>query len=92
MKHKKAPGINVASALDDHQRFASFILLLMAIDKRTSQNRKSKNKKTQLKKDRKVRIKSGPCFYWRLIYHVIIDFSFCNRDYHDRYISIYDPQ
>ncbi len=75
----------VVSALDERQRFAAFVMLLLTVDKQAAPN-KSRSKKYKIKNEdpsssrlRRTSIarpKSGPCFYWRLIYPMLIDCDF----------------
>ena len=95
MTRKKVRAMTVVSVLDDRQRFAAFVLLLLTVDKQTAPNR-NRSKKYKIKNEDPSSSRlagqdaatSGPCFYWRLIYPVLIDCDFSKRDNHDRYHSL----
>ena len=76
MTRKKARAMTVVSVLDDRQRFAAFVMLLLTVDKQAAPN-KSRSKKYKIKNEDNLACKErGPCFYWRLIYPVLIDCDF----------------
>jgi hypothetical protein len=69
MAHKKE-AFAAVSVLTEQQKFASFVMILLTVDKRTAPNRK-RSKKYKIKKEADLaRLTSGPCFYVQLIYHV----------------------
>lgn len=49
MTRKKGRAMPVVSVLDDRQRFAAFVMLLLTVDKQTAPNR-SRSKKYKIKK------------------------------------------
>lgn len=70
MAHKKAQTFAAASVLTEQQKFASFVMILLTVDKRTAPNRK-RSKKYKIKKEADLaRLTSGPCFYMYQVYHV----------------------
>ena len=85
MTRKKTRAMTVVSVLDDRQRLAAFVVLLLTVDKQTAPNRNRSKKYKIESEDQLARPTSGPCFYWRLVYHVLIDYDFSKRDNHDRY-------
>jgi hypothetical protein len=70
MAHKKAPAFAAASVLTEQQKFASFVMILLTVDKRTAPNRKRSKKYKIKQEDNLARLTSGPCFYVHLVYHV----------------------
>jgi len=70
MAQKKAHTFATVSVLTDQQKFATFVMILLTVDKRTAPNRK-RSKKYKIKKEVDLaRLTSGPCFYEQLVYHV----------------------
>ena len=85
MTRNKGRAMTVVSVLNDRQRVAAFVMLLLTADKQTAPNR-NRSKKAKIKnKDKLVRKKCGPCFYWYVLYPVLIDSVLSKRDRHDRY-------
>ena len=69
MAHKKEAFATV-SVLTEQQKFASFVMILLTVDKRTAPNRK-RSRKYKIKKEVDLaRLTSGPCFYVYQVYHV----------------------
>jgi hypothetical protein len=69
MAHKKE-AFAAISVLTEQQKFASFVMILLTVDKRTAPNRK-RSKKYKIKKEADLaRLTSGPCFYMHLVYHI----------------------
>ncbi len=87
MTRRTVKTIPIVSVLNDRQRFASLVLLLMTIDKRTAPNKKNCKKYKLERKDTIARMDCGPCFYWRLIYHGLIDSALSIEINYDRYNS-----
>lgn len=70
MAHKKATDFATVSVLTDQQKLATFVMILLTVDKRTAPNR-NRSKKYKIKQeDILARLTSGPCFYEQLVYHV----------------------
>ena len=70
MAHKKAPpNRDFALNVDNHKRLANALFLLVTVERRVKEQKRKKQKIKYAKKEKRVRIDSGPCFYGQLIYH-----------------------
>lgn len=70
MTFKKAPqNMNFALNADNHKRLADVLFMLITVERRAKEKKGNKKKTKYAKKEKRVRIKSEPCFYEQLIYH-----------------------